>query len=807
LRRPACYTLAGLVGGVLAAHILGVGPRQALAASFALFAVYSVLLFLSRARGLRDPVLLAVLAAVSSLHFSVRTGVFPAFPEELLEAEELQLFGRVVSDVRERYGEMDFLVRADSARLGDALYRLDETMRVSARSTPDEPGIGELWVLRGHAEEPRTLRNPGGFDSRAWHRGEGVRYLFDCSEGGLEPAGLSMSPTLFWVSSVSALRDRFSRIFEENVGGEEAELLKALLLGQRTVLPEDTLNLFRDSGLIHILAVSGLHVGIIWFILVALLRTFRIPHKSVIVFSSVFLVFYCFLAGLREPVVRATIMFVSLSVAFLLERELDPLNALSVAALFIVLGRPWSIFDVGFQLSFACTFSIIRLLGITKHLVRARGSGGRRLLRWILGVVLVSAAAQVGSIPLTMHHFHRFSLLPLVANVLVVPLAALDIWFGLLVGFLRAAGIPLAGLVGAANWLSLRLTLLSVRAFSSIPLTSFRASGPPLSWIFVWYAVLSLLPDIRRSARARFACLLCLLVGLNAHVWNLALKSPEPTLTVALLDVGQGDCTVMRTRTGQTLVLDSGPRYGEYDCGESTVAPFLWQQGIRRIDLLVLTHPHNDHIGGFSFLLDHLEVGEVIDPGIPFASTAYLEFLSKVREKGIDYRPGRRGMTLTLGDCGIALLHPDQRTVDIFTSLSSLDPNDASIVLRIDCGLVDLLFTGDINSEAGAILGDQGEVTLFKVPHHGSLRPNRETLESGLHASIAVFSVGANNRFGLPSEETVLDYAASGSRVLRTDRDGCIIFTTDGQGYRVTTLREMNSIPAVNRLLRNHLPR
>ncbi len=737
---------------------------------------------------------------MSSFNFAVKREVFPTFPEELLEANEVSLFGRVVSDPRERFGRVDFLVSADSARLGGAVYRLNERMRVSARSHPGGPELGERWIFTGRAEEPRTLRNPGGYDARAGYGRDGVRYTFDCSKGGLEPSGTGPSPALFWFSTVSAVRERLSSVFEEHVGGDEAGLLKALLLGQRAVIDKKTLDLFRDTSLIHILAVSGLHVGIIWFVLTALLRTFRIPHKSVIMFSSVFLVYYCFLAGLREPVIRATIMFICLSVTFLLERELDPLNALSVAALLIVLYRPHSIFEVGFQLSFACTFSIASLLPVMRGIWRPRPRRGKTVLTWVLGIVLVSAAAQLGSVPLTMRHFFRFSILPLAANVVVVPLAALDIWFGLLVGLFGTLGPPLLGLAAAANWLSLRLTLLSVRAFSSIPSTCFRVAGLSLPWIIVWYAIVSLLPDIRRSSRARFGCLLCLLLGCNAHVWNLALKEPRPALSVALLDVGQGDCSVLQARSGETLVLDSGPKYGEYDCGESVVAPFLRERGIRRIDFLVLTHPHNDHIGGFSFLLDHFEVGEVVDPGIPFPSAAYLEFLSKIREKGVDYTPARRGLVLNLGQCRVTVIHPDKRTPSRFLP----DPNDASVVLRVSCGRVNLLFAGDVHSEAGAILCDQGDVFLLKTPHHGSERPNREVLESGLSPSIAVFSVGASNRFGLPSEETVLGYAASGSRVLRTDRDGCVLLTTDGQGCSATTLREMNSVPPVTRLLRSY---
>jgi competence protein ComEC len=275
-------------------------------------------------------------------------------------------------------------------------------------------------------------------------------------------------------------------------------------------------------------------------------------------------------------------------------------------------------------------------------------------------------------------------------------------------------------------------------------------------------------------------------------------------LSAAFLDVGQGDCSVIQTRCGKTLVIDAGPAFGRTNSGEMMVEPFLRDLGLVKVDAVLLTHPHNDHIGGMGHILDNFRVDLVLDAGIPAASKNYLRFLKKVKERGVEYRALRRGMSFRMGECRVDVLHPDERTAEIAGALSGFNPNDFSIVLRVTCGSVSLLLPGDIDRRAGTAFRSVSEVTVLKAPHHGSAHSNRVILGSGLEPSVVVFSVGLGNRFGFPSEAVVVGYESAGAEVFRTDRDGCTVFTTDGEDCTVTSVSQLQQISPFVRFLRRY---
>ena len=760
---------------------------------------------LRKTKSLRDWALLAFTLASSCLYYSVVTNPPQPLPVELFENEEVLLFGTVNSDPERRFGRLTFHVDADSAQAKGLVYAVRQKVGISMPDSIAVPRIGEEYAFRGRLDVPRPLRNPGGFDSRARYARLGVHYLLKCSPGASAKL-LAGNKPLFSLSRVmSDIRNELDSIFRSNIGGAEAALLSALLLGKRSGVRKAILKKFADAGVIHILAVSGLHVGILWLVLLILLRALRFPYRLAALLSSLFLVFYCYLTGLRPPVIRATIMLTCFSLALLLEREIDGFNAVCVAALAMLIHTPSRIFDVGFQLSFACTASIVRILQLAGPLMSRLFSVKRNpVFKWVISAIVVSISAQLGSLPLVMYHFNRLTLVPLVANLVVVPLAGANICLGLLVGVLGFIKGPFLGPIASANWLSLKLTLASVDFFSSIPFTSFRTVRPTVFIIGVWYILVLLLPEFRSSRKARMAMLVIFVLAANGFVWDAALKRDRPALSVTFLDIGQGDCCLLETASGKAVLIDAGPNFGEYDCGESVVAPFLWERRIRRIDKVVLSHPQNDHIGGVAFVLDHFEIGEVVDAGTVTASKKYLELLRKVKKKGIGYKVVRRGSRIEFEENRMVVLHPDEEVMRVAALDPNFDVNNCSVVILLVCGELKLMFTGDIDDEINQAFDSVDHVDVLKVPHHGSRPPSEAIFSRGFTTSAAIFSVGLRNRFGHPAKEIVEGYLRSGARIYRTDRDGAIFFETDGSTFRMTTMAELNNLSPIERFLNRY---
>lgn len=760
---------------------------------------------LRKTKSLRDWALLAFALASSCLYYSVVTNPPQPLPVELLENKEVLLYGTVGSDPERRFGRLTFHIHADSAQAKDLVYTVRQKVGISMPDSIAVPRIGEEYAFRGGLDVPRPLRNPGGFDSRAHYARLGVHYLLKCSPGASAKL-LAGSRPLFSLSRVmSDIRSELDSIFRSNIGGGEAALLSALLLGKRSGIRKDILKNFADAGVIHILAVSGLHVGIIWLVFLVLLRASRVPYRLAALLASLFLIFYCYLTGSRPPVIRATIMLTCFSLALLLEREIDGFNAICVAALAILIHTPSHLFDVGFQLSFACTASIIRVLQFMRQSIPRLYSVKRNpIFRWVVSAVVVSFSAQLGSFPLVMYHFNRLTLTPLIANLVVVPLAGVNICLGLLVSVLGIIKGPFLGPIASANWLSLKLTLASVDFFSSIPFTSFRTVRPAVFLIGVWYVLLLLLPELKSSRRARMAVLVILLVAGSGFVWDGALRKSRSALSVVFLDVGQGDCCFLETGSGKAVLIDAGPSFGEYDCGESVVAPFLWERRIRRIHKVVLSHPQNDHIGGMPYVLDHFEIGEVVDAGTVTASKKHLALLRKVKKKGIEYKVVRRGSRIEFEENRMVVLHPDEEVMRIAALDPNFDVNNCSVVILLVCGELQLLFTGDINDEIDQAFDSVDHVDVFKVPHHGSRTPSEAIFSRGFTTSAAIFSVGLRNRFGHPAKEILDGYLRSGARIYRTDRDGAIFFETDGSTFHITTMRELNNLSPIRRFLRKY---
>ncbi|UCE20295.1 MAG: DNA internalization-related competence protein ComEC/Rec2 [Gemmatimonadota bacterium] len=795
MNRPALKLSLYFALGIILGHLVN-PPILVLLTLDALLFLIAITIFLTKKSvGKWNPALYIVLViTVSSLHYELRTSDFsPRHVSNFLrKATSTGIVGQIASLPECDEERTTFTLSVKGIATAHEWRRAEGKVRVTMGERTDRFSYGDVIRFDARLEEPDGLRNPGGFDYKAYlNRRSIYGLIFLRGVNNVEiierRGGTPFLSALIW-----PIRKSMRRTIERNLTGPPEALLKGILLGERRNIPESIEEIFRDSGVIHVLAVSGLHVGLVVFIFFNLFRVFRLSFNWAVVCTLGILFLYIFVTGSRAPVVRASLMAAVVLTGLILEKNVDLLNTLAFAGLFILLFSPQALFDPGFQLSFAAVLSIVyaypRLKEWLPLFLRRQHTWWRR---WLLGGSLVSLSAQMGIAPIVAYYFYRVPVVSVLANVIVVP------WVGLILSLGFAASLfgPFSSDIGllfnASNWLALTGLIHTVTFFASLPFSTLSVPQPSLPVVLGCYCVTGLLVNVKRIGRAGHWLIITLLVAANCWIWTYAVRGNQNELVVTFFDVGQGDAIFLRTPQGKTLLIDGGRRSRYYDCGKRVLEPYLRQSGIRRVDGVLLTHPHSDHLGGLLAVLENFHVGQVMDSGLQHGSTLYEEYVTLIEERGIPRRIMRAGDRIDeFHPLRIMILHP----TDSFVSPDGWAPyglNNGSITARLDYGRVSFLFLGDVEAEADrALLKRKGflKATVVKVPHQGSITGSSRRLVEAIQPCVAVISVSEGNRFGHPADAVVRRYEQCGARIYRTDEDGAIIIRTNGERTSIRTM-------------------
>ena len=669
---------------------------------------------------------------------------------------------------------------------------------------------GRHITLTGVLQQPQDRRNPGGFDYRAYLARQGIVGIIDAKgllrigeQGGFLP--------LSWIE---ALRIRTERVIDHiytPFGTVEpslhAQLLKGILLGKRSDLPTETLDIFRNSGTFHVLAVSGLHVGLVAMFCYFGFSCFRLPQKVLCLLTIAAVLMYACLIGFRPSVFRASLMAILFLFATLIDRDADLFNLLAFAALVLLLLNPLQIWDVGFQLSFVAVAAIVYFVPKMEQPLRrlweneadSPSQGGVPILtrfknksvKWLVLSYLVTLAAQIGTTPLIAYHFFRTYPLGLIVGPFAVGLVSLIVAVGMAsvcVGFIY---LPFAALLTVFNRaiISVFLGLIGIfgQTWGIVKLT------PPTFSVFVLYIAFFFGIVHWRSVYKywRIASLIGLSV-LAIYVWDTAFHERGRLLEVVTLDVGQGDAAFVRFPDNRTMLVDGGiqrtyydekkQRFVDYDVGKRVIEPYLDFRRIRRLDMVVLTHPDVDHGGGLGHILENFEVGRVLGiSDIPLNSETHRRLHAIVNANNIPYAFPYAGKIELTPTATLNLLHPIDAAS---TNLLDQDKNDDSLVMKLTYGEVDILFTGDIGKKAEARLIASGQdlrSEVLKVPHHGSSTSSSARFIDAVEPRYAIFSLGQSSQYQFPHADVVARYRARGCVQVRTDESGAITLRTDGK--------------------------
>ena len=694
---------------------------------------------------------------------------------------EVRVTGKLLGQAQEKEDVSHYIVKVDRLRQGDITYRVLGKIRVSVYydeiRNPMAYRPGSIVELEGTLKLARQARNPGVFDYRAYLARRGIHQIMTIGpdDMSLVKKASPLEPN----NMLSRLASLGATGLDAAVGGQEGDLLKAMVLGQRWLIEPNTSDSFSRTGLAHILAISGLHVGYIVLLINKLSAKLRLRTWGLFIFRSSIIIFYCLLTGAATSVVRATIMAIIVFLGQAIGRKPDTLNSAGTAALLILIFRPMEILDTGFQLSFITVFSIGLLYRDIKDKL---GFLPDRLA----SLFAVTISAQLGALPLIAYHFNSLSLISFLTNPLLIPV------FGLLVmaGFLiMPIGIILPGLafyIGIPIKVITRILLGINTALAGLPFSAVRVVSPPIIAIIIFFIIILILSRDRPSfiKRPLATAIVIAFVFLVASGLYQGLRPKE--LKIVFLDVGQGDCTYIRTPDGLDILLDGGGREGS-NIGQDVVIPFLLKNGVASLDLLIMSHCDYDHIGGLLPLVEELRVREFLEYPPGEENETYRKLKAIVLEKGIKTHRAKRGQSFKLGDkLRLEILYPDDGVVE---GLAGGNENNYSLVKVLYYGDRSVMFTGDIEGPVEDYLVSQGieEVDVLKVAHHGSNSSSSQAFLDLLSPEIGVIQVG-NNSYGHPSIEVLERLDQLGTKIYRNDLNGAIILSLRGDKWQVDTM-------------------
>ena len=593
--------------------------------------------------------------------------------------------------------------------------------------------LGSKVVVKGKLKIPSKNTVPNTFDYRQYLYNKGIYYT--CTIEEIEVIDKTMN---IFYKIKNAVIDRVMTF-------KIKDYLYTMIIGDKSLLDDDTFSKYRDNGVTHLFAISGMHVGLFAVIIGKILKKCKIKKKNVDLYVVIFIWFYAFLAGFGASVIRAGLLFTFVAVDKWANWQIPKLKLLFLVGVILVLFDYRMIFDVGFIYSYVTTFGLIySSKTIEKHK--------------IFGTSLV---ANLFSLPITIHNFYKFNLASVFFNLLFVPFVSIVIYPLCLLTFFVRWLEPITGLF--INGLELLNTICA-------EVNQFIFIVPKLNaWIFIlYYAVLILF--IRKSIYKTAVILitLCLL-------WKVK-PLLDSSLHVEFMDVGQGDCAIIRTEHNKKIVLidtggivDSKSNYKVSD----NIVTYLHSLGLDRVDSLILTHGDYDHMGDASNIVENMKVGEVI-----FNCGAYdgleKELIDDLKRREIPYYScieelnveGNKLYFLNDKD------HGNENSVVVYTKL-----NDRKFLFMGDAGVKveeDLIKNYNLK-----------DIDFLKVGHHGSNTSSSIDFIDEIDPKFSIISVGKNNRYGHP-KKSVLD-AIKTSKIYRTDIDGSIEINLNKSGYKIST--------------------
>ena len=639
----------------------------------------------------------------------------------------------------------------------------------SADKDLSEFQIGEFYTINGTLKTPFKAGNPSQFDYGKYLKNYNTYTVFYADKSNCKSVEKELNLKWKFLKNLNMLRDKIVGVHSKNLKSPNLEILGGIVFGDDAVAPPEFIKVsFINSGLLHILAASGMNVAFIYGFWVFFLRRFRAPYKFTIISGMLLVVLYTFMTGLGASVIRAALMLLFILFGKLIDRDAQSVSLLALVAMLMLIYNPAYINDVGFQLSFIVTFGLLTTANVILSKFKTT-----KINDFILGIILIPVVAQIWVAPIQMFYFNTFSTYSIFANVLSMPFLSV-VSFGGFISSILAAFSPYTDGICAffdfiLNYFLHAIVFIS-NFFANLGHSLITTTHPSVIQIFMYYAIILLLTLSVKTNFNKKVIVSCAV--LTIFICIFAVSIPDKNLEIITFDVQNADCFLIKTPQNKYFIIDTGRaafRGGKAQAN-SIIIKYLKDKGIKDIEGIIITHFDNDHSGGASDIMKNVRVHNVYLNSFSDKTMTSVEIYKTIKIKNIPAK-------IPSGN----IYKEKDLSFDTYISLSNAD-NEKSIITLLTYKDFNMLFMGDAGIIAFDSIKDKlpHNIEVLKVGHHGGAKVVSPEMLDYINPEISVISTGPNP-FGHPNKMT-LDILRN-TKIYRTDRHNSIKISSDGKIY------------------------
>lgn len=656
----------------------------------------------------------------------------------------------------------------------------------------------------------KSATNPGEFDLRQYYCEKKIYYMAVCSEGDINIINAKSNVIKTFLFQ---LRDNIKKVYIKCLPEKEAGTICAMLLGDKSIIDEDVKELYRQNGIGHLLAISGLHVTILCMGLKKLLSKLRVNEKAAIVIIVLFLLFYGLMTGFGVSTSRAVIMMLFALAAQINGRSYDMLSAMSVSAVFIVVQKPYALFSCSFLLSYCAIIAIAvvypfleKYVIVNEKLITHKNK--EKFFDYVMIEIrksfLMSFSIQFFTLPVILYFYYETPVYGLILNLIILPLSNLLVIFGAIGGVLGLLILPAGKFFLGIVYVILNIFEKSCTLFNDFPFHIIVTGRPGRCKIFIYYFVIISVILLFNKMEMLLFSNYAIKNELYTYVVNISRKVKHKTIFICLeillllvfiltpvrnknadisfLDIGQGDCIIVKSESGRVYMIDGGSS-SKKNIGKYIITPYLKYYGITRIDYCIVTHSDSDHVSGILEILeqkksDRIQIDNFMipEPDESLKDETYKKLLQLAKEncKKVSYI--KKFDMIQDKNLKIVCIHPER-------GYYSDSANAYSAVLSITNNSNSILLTGDLEKDGETSVIETlnqhrnlfpKSYTLLKVAHHGSKNSTSDEFLERVNPDISVISCGKKNRYGHPHDELLNRLKKINTTIFRTDMDGAV---------------------------------